>query len=495
MKQEIQLAHRSISASARTSVQSVERRARSLPPWYAALLALALLAAGLVALYTAYAIAYDAAANLDVSGNPLSLPGGLQNILNPGGSETGGSTQPGGPRIPQGTQFTQRVTVLVLGIDQRQNERGPWRTDTMILLSADPRTQTAAMLSIPRDLWVEIPGIRDTEGNPVIERINTANVFGDIRDYPGGGPALAMRTVEYNLGVPVDYYVMVNFTAFENLIDTIGGIDVVVPQDIYDPTYPDGANGYEPFSIKAGPQHLDGRTALKYARTRHTPGSDFDRARRQQQVILAIRDKVLRFEMLPTLLMRAPELYANFRDSVKTNLTLEQAIGLVQLAQSIPQERIRSGIIDQNYTSDYVTPKGEQVLIPQREKISELIDSLFNAEVAPPAAGTPDEQAQIAAERATIAVRNGGAEAGMAGQVKDYLEKRGFKVVEAGNADRFDYAHTQIIDYAGKPYTTRALAQLFNVPQGAILSGADPNYPVNIVIILGRDFKLPETEQ
>jgi len=199
MKQEIELTHRSIPIGARASAQAAEYRVRSLPPWYAVLLALALLAAGLVALYTAYTIAYDAAANLEVSGNSLSLPGGLQQILNPGGAETGSATQPG-PRIPQGTQFTQRVTVLVLGIDQRQNERGPWRTDTMILLSADPRTQSAAMLSIPRDLWVEIPGIRDAEGNPVIERINTANVFGDIRDYPGGGPALAMRTVEYNLG-------------------------------------------------------------------------------------------------------------------------------------------------------------------------------------------------------------------------------------------------------------------------------------------------------
>lgn len=466
--------------------------ARSVPIWFAAVLACILLGAGLLAARTVYIIFRNAAANLGETGSTLPLPSSLGSV-GPllAGSADGGSANPG-PARPMGTQFTQRVTVLVLGIDQRQGEQGPWRTDTMILLSADPTTHSATMLSIPRDLWVEIP---DFGQGRILDRINTANVWGDLNNYPGGGPALAMKTVEHNLGVVVDYYVLVNFTAFENLIDTIGGIDIVVPEDIYDPQYPDGSYGYAPFSIKAGPQHLNGRTALKYARTRHTPGSDFDRARRQQQVILAVRDKVTRFDMLPTLIAKAPELFASFRDSVKTNLTLEQAIGLAQLAQSIPADRIRTGVIDQNYTSNYITPKGEEVLVPQRDKMRELIDSLFNSQPAPDAASTPSEQAQVSAEGARIAVRNGGAAAGMAGQVKDYLEKRGFRVVEAGNADRFDYRHTQIVDYTGKPYTTRALAQLFDVPQGAILSGADPRSPVDIVIILGADFKLPAADK
>jgi LCP family protein required for cell wall assembly len=332
------------------------------------------------------------------------------------------------------------------------------------------------------------------DGSPLLDRINTANYLGDIRDYPGGGPALAMRTVEHNLGVPVDYYVLVNFTAFENFIDIIGGIDIDVPEDIYDPQYPDGSYGYSPFSIKAGRQHLDGRTALKYARTRHTFGSDFDRARRQQQVILAIRDKMTRFDMVTQLLTQAPELFATFRNSVKTDLTLEQVIGLAGLAQSIPEGGIRSGVIDGKYISEYTTPRGEQVLVPQRDRIGELVDSLFSDKPLPDPASGADEEAAIEDERATIAVYNGGAPVGMAGQVKEYLEKRGFKVVEAGNADRFDYPYSQIVDYAGKPYTTRALAELFDVPQGSILSGADPDYPVNIVIILGQNFTLPEEQ-
>jgi LCP family protein required for cell wall assembly len=466
-----------------------------MPLWYGAILGAVLIIAAFLAVRTIYVIAYQAAANMEVDGLNVTLPS-LPNLPFFGGSDASDlpSDAEPGPVQPRGVQYSERVTVLVLGIDQRNNEHGPWRTDTMILLSADPTTKSAVMLSIPRDLWVEIPGIENADGSPVIDRINTANYLGDVRDYPGGGPALAMRTVEYNLGIRVDYYVLVNFTAFENLIDTIGGIDVVVPQDIYDPQYPDGSYGYSPFSIEAGPQHLDGRTALKYARTRHTFGSDFDRAERQQQVILAIRDKVTRFDMLPTLLVRAPELFANFRGSVKSDLSLEQMVGLAQLAQGVNGDDIRSGVIDARYTSDYVTPDGQQVLVPQRERIRTLIDELFYARATPDPDSPSDEQANIAEERATIAVYNGGAAVGMAGQAKTYLEARGFKVVEAGNADRFDYAHTQIVDYAGKPYTTRALAQLFAIPQGAILSGAEPNHPVNIVIILGQDFVLPEDE-
>ena len=170
----------------------------------------------------------------------------------------------------------ERVTILLLGIDERQQEQGPWRTDTMIVLTIDPASHTAAILSIPRDLWVPIPGY-NTEG-----KINTAHFIGDATGYPGGGPALAMETVRYNLGSPVQDYIRLNFGAFEKLIDLIGGIDVYVEQTIDDPLYPDSGYGYEPLHIDAGWQHMDGRLALKFARTRHSEKGDFDRAHHQQ---------------------------------------------------------------------------------------------------------------------------------------------------------------------------------------------------------------------
>jgi len=149
---------------------------------------------------------------------------------------------------------------------------------------AQPLQGSVGMLSIPRDLWVTIPGYGEN-------RINTAHYLGDKNGYPGGGPALAMKTVQYNLGVPVHFYVRVDFDGFRRIVDTLGGIDIEIPQTINDPKYPDENYGYDPFYIEAGLQHLDGDTALKYARTRATAGADFARARRQQQVLFAIREK------------------------------------------------------------------------------------------------------------------------------------------------------------------------------------------------------------
>lgn len=180
-----------------------------------------------------------------------------------------------------------------MGIDQRCDEEGPAHTDTMMVLTIDPVGLSAAMLSLPRDLWVEIP-------NFGVDRINQANYYGEIYEYPGGGQALAVQTVEALLGVPIDYYVAVNFDAFVEVVDLIGGIDIDVPEAIDDPDYPDQCYGYDPFSIAAGEQQLDGEAALKYARTRATFGGDVDRAGRQQAVILAVRQKIFDLNSIPS---------------------------------------------------------------------------------------------------------------------------------------------------------------------------------------------------
>jgi len=260
-------------------------------------------------------------------------------------------------------QGTDRVTVLLLGADTRPSERGTARprTDSIMLLMVDPQLKVAGVLSIPRDLWVDIPGYG-------LNRINTAYVW--------GAGDLAMETVQYNLGVRVNYYVLVEFDAFVTLIDEIGGIDVYVPYTIYDPTYPDMAYGYDPFYITAGQHHMDGETALKYVRTRHSD-SDFGRAQRQQDVLFAIRERVLSLNMLPTLIQKAPTLYATLSDSIVTNMTLDQMISLAMLAQDIPRENIRTGVIDANYTRDYITGQGAQVLIPDRERIGPLLHEVF----------------------------------------------------------------------------------------------------------------------
>jgi LCP family protein required for cell wall assembly len=258
----------------------------------------------------------------------------------------------------------------MLGIDQRQNQGGYWRTDTMIIMTVDPQAQTVGLISVPRDLWVPIWGY-DIE-----DRINTAHYYGDARDYPGGGPALARDTVAYNLGIPIHHYVRINFTAFEKLIDEIGGIDIYVEQTINDPLYPDEGIGYDPFYLPAGQHHLDGQTALKYARTRHG-SSDFDRAKRQQQVILAARDQVTRLNQLPRLIANGPRILETLGDSVRSDLTLDQAVQLAQILNDVPLESFQGAVIDQSYTQPYTTDSGAQVLIPLRDRIARLYESFF----------------------------------------------------------------------------------------------------------------------
>ncbi len=264
-----------------------------------------------------------------------------------------------------------RVNLLLLGIDQRESREGYWRTDSMIIMTIDPQEKSVGLISVPRDLWVPIWGY------DIQNRINTAHYYGDVYNYPGGGPALARDTAAYNLGIPIHHYVRLNFTAFEKLIDEIGGIDIYAEKAINDPSYPDEGTGYDPFYLSAGQHHLDGKTALKYARSRHGTG-DFDRAKRQQEVILAARDQVVKLDQLPRLIVNGPQILSALGDAVRTDLSFDQAVQLAQIINDIPREAYRTAVIDQTYTQSYTTDTGAQVLIPLRDRIAKLYESFFD---------------------------------------------------------------------------------------------------------------------
>jgi LCP family protein required for cell wall assembly len=394
--------------------------------------------------------------------------------------------QPGDTAVPTPAvgawTGTDRVTILVMGIDRRQGEEEKgYLTDTMMLVTLDPSARTAAMLSIPRDLWVSIPGYEE-------DTINTANRTGDYYDYPGGGPALAVKTVEYNLGVTVNYYVRLDFTAFETFIDTIGGIDVYNETEIDDPSYPNGSYGYEPFYLAAGPHHLNGHDALRYARTRHG-NSDIDRATRQQQVAMAVRERVLSLNMLPSLIAGAPNLLRTLNDSIWTNMSLEQMISLALLAQDIPRENIRSAVIDFKYVLDYTTPEGRQVLVPLRDKIRVLRDELFASTAAMAPATAEDEKSLMVQEEALVQVLNGAGVDGLGCLTQQYLIDQGVHADMCDTADRSDYSSSVIVDYTGNPYTVRFLSKIFGV--STIISGADPNSAVDVKVIVGQDWQVP----
>lgn len=264
-------------------------------------------------------------------------------------------------------EASDRVTILLMGADTRPSETG-YRTptDTIMLLSVDRNAKTVGLISIPRDLYVDIPGYG-------FDRINTA--------YVRGGGQLAMQTVANTMGVPVDHYLLVQFDAFTTLVDEIGGIDIYVPTEIYDPEFPAECYsredcGFDPLYIPAGQQHMDGITALKYARVRHID-TDFERSRRQQAVLMAVRDRIVSLEMAPRLLQRAPALYNTLTDSFRTDMSLEAMLQLAQLANEIDSENIHAAVIDSNYVTSITAPNGAAVLEPMSADIGALVRETF----------------------------------------------------------------------------------------------------------------------
>lgn len=382
---------------------------------------------------------------------------------------------------PQTWAGRERVTILLMGVDNRCGETGPTRTDTLMLLTVDPVGKTAGILSLPRDLWVEIPGFG-------VDRINQAHYLGEGYEYPGGGPALAKETVEATLGIAINYYATVNFEVFIETINLLGGIEVDVQEPIEDLTYPDNCYGFDPFFIDVGRHLLYGEEALKFARTRATAGGDIDRAARQQQVVLAIRDRLL--TQIPELFTQAPLLWQTMQDNVRTTMTLDEALQLALLVQEIPRENIRHAVIDYNYVYTETTPDGQSVLVPIRENIRALRDELF----APPEAPTAvieNLSERMQSEGAKIAVYNGTPVFGLAGETKDFLVQYGFNITEVGNADTATYPSTQIIDFGNHPFTTQYVIQVMDIPPLNVSIGSKPDGDYDFLIILGNDWGVP----
>lgn len=388
--------------------------------------------------------------------------------------------QPVGGPTPEPWDGASRVSLLVMGLDYRDwiEQKGAPRTDTMILLTLDPLARTAGMISIPRDMWVSIPGFE-------YNRINTAYSLGESYQLPGGGPGLAMETVEELLGVPIDYYALIDFGAFVRFIDEIGGIRVNIREEIV--VDPLGDNNTK--KIKRGIKTLDGEVALAYARARKTEGGDFDRAQRQQDVIMAIRERILDVDMLSTLVAKAPILYQEIAAGVHTNLSLDQVIQLAWLGQQIEKDDIRSGVIG---PPDQVllvkSPGGDDVLKPITDKIRTLRDEVFfGDESISPAAANMDTLELVRIEAPRVSVLNGTSTAGLAARTTEYLSTQGIEIAVTGNADQL-YTNTTIFDYTGKIYTVKYLMELMGASPNRFFSRYDPTSDVDVVVILGADW-------
>ncbi len=389
--------------------------------------------------------------------------------------------------LPKPWDGASRVNILFIGVDYgdwSEDRQGASRSDTMILFTIDPVSKTAGMLSVPRDLWVNIPG----HG---YGKINTAYYIGDAFKLPGGGPALAMKTVEQVIGVPVHYYAQVDFQTFIDLIDKIGGIDIYIPEKkiILDRigTGPDKVALTGP-----GVRHLNGWKTLAYARTRYTKGGDVDRAERQQRVIMGLRKKITDPKNFTTLMAQAPALYAELSEGIHTNLPFEDALRLAALARTIPFKNIRRGVIDYSMVILTKSPDGLDIEKPIADKIRVLRDEIFTSTGALGPKATGDAAELMTTEAPRVRILNGAAgipqATGLAARTSDYFTSQGISVVEMGDAGQA-YTRSTITVYTTKLYTLRYLITLFGIDSNALVSiKYDPASTVDMEVRLGNDW-------
>lgn len=258
------------------------------------------------------------------------------------------------PPMPQIPLSKGTVNVILLGSDTRIGFPGS-RTDTIMIVSLDTENGRVRLISIPRDLYVYIPGWK-------VNRINTADQF--------GGPEAVSMTILYNLGIETHHWVRVSFDGFMTVVNTLGGIDIEVPQTIVDEC--DEAI----VKFAAGMNHMDGYTALCYARVRKA-SDDFARTKRQQQVLKAIFDNILSFGGIS----KAPQLYGQFRDLVESDMDLLDILPLLSLATRVASDssRIEGYTIDRTMVTSWRVPSsGAYVLLPNREAIEANLNAIFS---------------------------------------------------------------------------------------------------------------------
>ncbi|HEX5942649.1 MAG TPA: LCP family protein [Anaerolineales bacterium] len=387
--------------------------------------------------------------------------------------------------LPPAWDGASRINILIIGLDYRDwvaGEGAP-RSDTMIVLTVDPLAKTAGILSVPRDLWVNIPGFG-------YGRINMAYFHGEGNKLPGGGPELARKTVEQVLGVPIQYYAQVDFYTFVEFIDLIGGIEVYNDENLrLDPV----GQGKDKIRLTCcGMRPLDGERALAYARYRKDKEGDIARANRQQKVILAIRNKVLSPENFPVLLGKAQQFYEKFSAGIRTNMPFDTAVRLGVLARDIPVESIQHGVIDYSMVALVDTTLGGEkasVMKPLPDKIRELRDQIFSSGGAiSPLAAQNDLTAMMKEDGARVRVLNGSVAGGLEGTTGNFLMAQGVQVTEAGPADG-GYNSTVIVLYSPKLYTLKYFQSLFGVTDSArIWISPNPSSTVDIEIRLGNDW-------
>lgn len=364
-----------------------------------------------------------------------------------------------------------RVNMLLLGVGDA-GHAGENLTDTIMVLSYDVATQKVAMISVPRDLFV------DTECGQ--SKINATYSCGESIE-KGSGPDAIKEVVGEVLDLPIHYYAKVNFTGFEEIIDAVGGVDIYVEKALYDPYYPaESEVGYDYLYIKAGQQHMDGELALKYARSRETT-SDFDRARRQQQVIEAVKAKMTSSDTYLSI-SKITSIIDALGNNIKTDFDLSYLQRAIEVMKTANTSDVKNLVFDNSVDGlleDSSSSWAGYILVPRAGS--------FNFSKMQAAAKNIFNDNSISEEAAGIQVLNGTSTSGLASSVADDLEGEGYTIVDIDSADSQKYTTTSIVDGSNgeKSATITALESFFGVKS---TTGTTPS-GVDIIITIGSDYE------
>lgn len=370
---------------------------------------------------------------------------------------------------------------------------GPDLTDSIIVATVDPKNKSIKLLSIPRDFYVETK----VDGSDRINKVYTLakNKYQDSK----AGLEVLKKVVEDLIGSDIHYYVKVNFDGFEEVIDKIGGIDIYIDETINDPFYPkEGTIGYEPFYIEKGLQHLSGEEALKYVRSRKTT-SDFDRSHRQQKMLFAVKDKMVKNGIFndPDAIK---DIFFSLKDDIETDLSIREMIQLASIGKEIEKQKIKTYILHDDpstcggflYTPQRINYGGAFVLIPANDPMNPdddylylhfFIDEIF-------------KNHNLGTENIEIQILNGTESAGLAGHVKALLTRHCFNTLRFGNAQNKTVQTTTIYAKTENALNSETIKVIKGfLGMGEITSGIpqkymEPQYASNaeIIIELGEDY-------
>jgi LCP family protein required for cell wall assembly len=360
------------------------------------------------------------------------------------------------------------VNIVVLGSDQRP-DWSEWHTDVVQVVSVQRDRGAVSVISIPRDLYLYIPGFW-------MSRINFADFYGEAYGYEGGGPALVRDTLLYNLGIRIDHYVRTNFDGLIGIVDTMGGVDIPVHCRLSDYwPYPDDNGEYPILAMEPGVHHMDGETALWYARSRRT-SSVFARERRQQQVLQSLWHKARDAGMLS----RVPALWKQGQDMIVTDLTFADILDLGRIALTLEDRNVRFYNIGADVVIPWTTPYGGSVFLPRWEKIQPIVAEAM----------APVPEARMGRIYMPVEVWNGTSNPDWDLLAADRLYGAGFPAV-VGGSDRRDYAETRLIIFSEQVKGTGVgyLQQMFHIPDNQVVHRPGESPAFGFRLIIGADYQ------